>query len=589
MSDTLTTATPATGPERSGARPSLSWRDRVAALTAGFGPGARGFQWRPEPRFPGSVVAGRQLLAGNFRFGGALMDAPGRSPWSFDPPNEAFRDALHGFEWLGDLAALPHSEGRETAQAWVLDWVRRYGRGAGPGWTPDLTGRRQIRWITHGLFLLNGMERGESRAFHKALGRQARFLASRWPRATPGLPRFEALTGLVYSACSLLGMEAHLDAALDALGRECARDIDEEGGIVTRNPEDLLEVFILLTWISQLLTETGRDPDPAVESAVQRIAPTLRSLRHADGSLVRAHGGGRGAPGRLVAALVQSGVRPSQVKGLAMGFARLAQGRVTVIADAAPPMLGPRSTRAHAGTLGFELTSADDPVIVSCGSGARFDPEWRKVGRATASHSTLCIEGHASARFAPGAERAEDERPPLGDGPTEVLVQEKDTPGGQAVTMSHDGWRRSHGLTHLRNLTLEDQGTLLRGEDALAAFTVADRALLDAEYARHPADTGLRYALRFHLHPDIRAAIDLGGTAVSLTLKSGETWVFRHSGNGELALKPSLFFDARRLKPRATKQIVLSARMKGYGSVVGWSLARPIAFMPHGRLPGRYD
>ena len=33
------------------------------------------------------------------------------------------------------------------------------GRGAGPGWTPDLTGRRLIRWINHAILLLNGQER----------------------------------------------------------------------------------------------------------------------------------------------------------------------------------------------------------------------------------------------------------------------------------------------------------------------------------------------------------------------------------------------------------------------------------------------
>jgi uncharacterized heparinase superfamily protein len=523
-------------------------------------------------------------MAGNFRFGGALLDAPGRSPWTLDPPNEAFADALHGFEWLGDLAALPRAEGRETARAWVMDWIRRHGRGSGPGWSPDLVGRRQIRWIAHGLFLLNGMSRAESRAFHRCLGRQATFLARRWSHATPGLPRFEALTGLIHSACSLLGLDSRLDGALEALRRECAREIDAEGGIVSRNPEDLLEVFILLTWVSQLLADTGREADPAVDGAIRRIAPTLRALRQADGSLVRAHGGGRGAPGRLVTALVQSGVRPSQAKGLAMGFARLAQGRVSVIADAAPPMTGPRATRAHAGTLGFEMVSGDDPVIVSCGSGARFDPEWRIVGRATDSHSTLGIEGHASSRFGPDADRGADERPPLMEGPAEVLVQQQATPGGEGVTMSHDGWRRTHGLTHLRNLALEDQGTLLRGEDALAAFTAADRAALDAALARLPPDTGLRYALRFHLHPEIRASLDMGGTAVSLALPCGETWVFRHSGLGVLSLRPSLYFDGTRLRPRATKQIVLSARMKGYGTVVGWSLARPIAFMPAGRL-----
>jgi uncharacterized heparinase superfamily protein len=585
MSDTVPPLTrPAGGAQKSRAA-ALTWTDRLTALGAGFGPRARGFLWRPEPRFPGSVVAGRQLMAGNFRFGGALLEAPDTSPWTLSPPNDAFRDALHGFAWLGDLAVLPNAEGRAKSQAWVLDWARRYGRGGGPGWTPDLTGRRQIRWISHALFLLNGMPRAENRIYHRTLGRQASFLLSRWQHATPGLARFEALTGLVYSACALIGMEKQLEPALDALVRECAREIDPEGGIATRNPEDLLEVFILLTWVSQLLADAGHAPVPAVDAAIGRIAPTLRSLRHQDGSLARAHGGGRGAPGRLVTALVHSGVRPTMVKGLAMGFARLAQGRVSVIADAAAPMLGPRSTSAHAGTLSFEMTSGDDPLVISCGPGARFDPEWRLMGRATESHSTLSLEGYASARFGPDASHRGDERPALVDGPAEVLAQEQATDTGHGVTMSHDGWRRTHGLTHLRNLTLEDGGTLLRGEDALAAFTTEDRALLDTAYGRLPNDTGLRYSIRFHLHPEVRARIDLGGTAVSLALPSGETWVFRHSCAAELSLKPSVYFDSRRLTPRATKQIVLSARMKGYGVVLGWSLSRPIAFMPANRLP----
>lgn len=579
---------PITGPS-AGARKrhpaGLSVADRLTAVGAMFGTRARGFHWRPEPRFPGSVVVGRQLMAGNFRFGGALVDAPDTSPWDLAVPNEAFRDALHGFTWLGDLAALPRAEGRGKAQAWVLDWARRHGRGSGPGWTPDLTGRRQIRWISHALFLLNGMPRADNRVFHRTLGRQASFLLSRWQSATPGLARFEALTGLIYSACAILGMEKHLSHALDALVRECAREIDAQGGIATRNPEDLLEVFILLTWVSQLLADVGHEPVSAVDAAIARIAPTLRSLRHMDGSLARAHGGGRGAPGRLVTALVQSRVRPSNVKGLAMGFARLEQGRVSVIADAAAPMLGPRSVSAHAGTLSFEMTVGDEPLIVSCGSGARFDPEWRLMGRATDSHSTLGIEGYASARFGPVASHRGDERPALMDGPTEVLAQWQETDLGQGVTMSHDGWRRTHGLTHLRNLTLEDGGTLLRGEDALAAFAPADRNALDAAYRRLPDDRGLRYAIRFHLHPDVRASVDLGGTAVSLTMPSGETWVFRHSCAAELSLKPSVYFDSRRLTPRATKQVVLSARMKGYGVVLGWSLSRPIAFLPPSRLP----
>ena len=79
--------------------------------------------------------------------------------------------------------------------------------------------------------------------------------------------------------------------------------------------------------------------------------------------------------------------------GLAMGFARLSGGRTSVIADAAPPPDGQASLSAHASTLAFELTSGRRAVIVSCGSGVPFGPDWRRAGRATAPHSPLEIEG----------------------------------------------------------------------------------------------------------------------------------------------------------------------------------------------------
>jgi len=562
------------------ARRRVRTADRIAAFRAGFGPGISGFVSQPEPRFAGSAARGRQILAGNWYLGGRLVEADGRLPWDIAPPNEAFIEALHGFEWLDDLAATGDPAARRTAQRWLASWIERYGRGRGPGWTPDLTGRRQIRWITHALFLMNAQPRDENLAYYETLARQTGMLASRWRQTSHGLPRFEALTGLIYSACSLTGMQAHLQPALTALAQECAQEIDASGGIVTRNPHELLEVFTLLTWVAAVLKETGKDPDPAVDMAVLRIAPTLRSLRHANGELARMQGGGRGVPGRLDQALAQSGVRPSRVKGLAMGYARLGGRRVSVIIDAAPPMIGPRSFTAHASTLAFELTSGRQPVIVSCGSGVRFGPNWRRAGRATVSHSTLSLDGYSSSRLLRGAEAEVSERQDLVDGPTVVELQEAQMETASAIVLSHDGWRKTHGLVHLRSLSLETDGALLRGEDGLAAMDQADRERLDRVRHWLPGKRGLRYSVRFHLHPDVKAEVDMGGSAVSLQLDDGETWVFRHSGTAELSLRPSVYLDAGRLRPRATKQIVLTQRVTGYGSAISWSLARPVGFLP---------
>ncbi|NPD20313.1 heparinase II/III family protein [Alterinioella nitratireducens] len=548
--------------------------NRWAAWRAGFSPRARGFTSQPDPRSIGSDTRGRQLMSGNLLFAGVLMQLPEDLPWAIDPPSDAFEDELHGFEWLDHLAAIADGSGRPMAQDWLADWLKRYGSGKGPGWTPDLVGRRQIRWISHALFLMSGQSTAETRAFFAALGRQTAFLARRWRATSHGLPRFEALTGLIYSACALTGMEHHLPAALRALASECAHEIDASGGIVTRNPEELLNVFTLLTWAAAVLQESGKKPDPAVNTAIMRIAPTLRSLRHADGALARFQGGGRGAPGRLDQALSQSGVRPSILKGLAMGYARLSAGRTSIVVDASPPMMGPDALNSHASTLAFEMTSGRRPVIVNCGSGASFGADWRRAGRATPSHSTLSIEGYSSSRLGRRAAHQGVVRQALIDGPQTVEVQEAETGAARAIAFSHDGYRRTHGLVHLRSLSLENDGRLLRGEDGLAALDAQDRDTLDRVIARLPMD-GIPYSVRFHLHPDIEAKLDMNGSAVSLTLRGGETWVFRHGQEASLSLEKSVYLESGRLKPRATKQIVLSSRLTDYGSAVSWSLAKP--------------
>lgn len=551
--------------------------NRRAARAAARSSSVSGLVSQPEPRSVGSVARGRQIMAGNLLFAGYLVTAPdiarGGSLWDVPPPHPDFGAALHGFGWLDDLAALGDAAARARAQFWVNDWIARHGKGEGPGWAPDLAGRRLIRWIHHAPFLLSGLPRPQAEAFYRALSVQAAFVAARASAAQPGLARFEALTGLLYAGLSLIGAEGHVAPATEALGRECADQIDRHGGIASRNPEELLKIFTLLVWAGQALSEAERNPSEAHAKAIVAMSETLRSLRHSDGALARFHGGGAGAEGQLDQALAASGTRPT-VRGVkAMGFARMAGGRTTVIVDAAPPPAGASSALGHASTLAFELTSGRRPLIVNCGAGGPFGPAWRRAGRATASHSTLAVEGYSSSRLgtsriATGGSAAEwlDERP------EQVKVQRSGGEAGVQLALSHDGYGQTHGLLHQRDLALSIDGRALMGDDSLIARTPEQKA----RFARVLDATGLqgiRFAVRFHLHPDVDATLDMGGKAVSLALRSGEIWVFRADGV-TIALEPSVYLEKGRVAPRATQQIVLAATMLEPAFRIAWSLAK---------------
>ncbi|MGJ8597817.1 heparinase II/III family protein [Sulfitobacter sp.] len=543
---------------------------RMAARARGQ---VRGFVSSPEPRTIGSFARGRQLAAGNFLFAGSLITAPENTPWEVEAPDTAFSESLHGFAWLDDLAAVGDSTSRRAAQKWLWQWIDLYGGGQSVGWSPDLTGRRLIRWINHALFVLHGAGENapDSEAFFQSLAQQTRFLSKRWQAAAPGLARFEALTGLIYAGLSLEGLEELADPAIKALARECDTQIDAQGGLPTRNPEELLDVFTLLTWAAAALSDAGRGTPQPHLAAIERIAPTLRTLRHSDGGLARFHGGGRGLEGWLDHALASSGVRKMQPEGLSMGYARLSAGRTSVIIDASPPPSGAASSNAHASTLAFELTSGRRPLIVNCGSGASFGLDWRRAGRATPSHSTLSLGGYSSGRLDTPDRRTGIEA--LIDAPTHVPVEITPVSDGMKFQGGHDGYVLTHGLTHARTLELTSDGRAVAGEDMLLAMEDVEKRRFDRALDKTQLK-GLRYEIRFHLHPEVDATIDLGGAAVSMALKSGEIWVFRHDGMCELTLEAGAYLETTRLKPRASQQIVLTGRAINPATRVRWSLSK---------------
>ncbi len=551
--------------------------DRVQARRAAEVRLATTFMPGPDAAGLGSHARGQGLLSGVFAFGGEPLTAPGRAIWDVAPPapdRRLFLAATHGFDWLGDLAAVGDTAARLRAQTWTQAWIARFGRGAGPGWPADIAARRLMHWIDHAGFLLHGQDAAARRAVLASLGAQTIYLSRRWQAAPPGRARIEVLTGLIRGALVQSALAGHVGPAALALGAECTAAVDAGGAIASRNPEDLLKVFGLLIHAAALLGAAGIRSAPGHLAAIGRIAPTLRALRHADGSLARFHGGGRGAVGRLDQALVQSGVRTTLRGTLAMGFARLSLGRSTVIVDAAAPPQGAASADAHASTLAFELVSGRRPVVVNCGSGAGFGRDWSRAARQTASHSTLAITGVSSSRFGSrlgsrfGLRRAGGAQGSgaLAQTPRLVAVRQTAGPQGQGLFLSHDGYVTACGLTHVRLLDLAFDGRELRGEDTLGPAS--------AHQQRRLGRGGVGFALRFHLHPDVTATRDPAHGAVRLGLKSGEAWVFRHDGTGALALEPSVYLEPGSPGPRPTVQIVLAARVDDRACRLRWTLAK---------------
>ncbi|MEL6679425.1 MAG: heparinase II/III family protein [Pseudomonadota bacterium] len=545
--------------------------NKFQAWRSGFAAGAKDIRHQPTPRRIGSALTGQALMRGTIRAAGDTVTAPNRLPWDIPHPTPRFTEHLHGFSWLDDLGARGGREARITAQKWVWSWIEKFGAARGPGWVPDLTGERLSHWLSHAPFLLKSIGPGRQQQFFRSLGRQTAYLSHSWDDAPAGLPRFQALTGLLTAGVSIEGAEPLVERASTILGKECFARIGSDGGIPSRNPEELATIFSLLVWAARTLEEAGGKPHPDHIAAIARMAPAMRLLRMGDGGLAQFHGGSRGAGGIVEQALADGQVRIGHTAQAAMGYSRMTGGRTVLVIDTGTGPGGDDALTSHAAPLAFEMTSGRRAFLLNCGTGTEFGDSWHRAARNIAAHTALVVGNTSPAKFGPLTRAGRVQAEPLKSGPRTVTVERATDRSGQWLLCGHDGYVPLNGLVHERRLFLAIDGSDLRGEDTLTANGTKAEGAFSAAMRKH--GRGVPVASHFHLHPDIAVEAEAGGQALRLTLPSGEAWTFRQSG-GSTSVEPSVYLDPHLSQPRATKQIVVKAIATGYATRMNWVFKR---------------
>ena len=456
--------------------------------------------------------------------------------------------ALHKFVWLGDLAALGSPEATRRAHALTESWLKAHGRWSAGAWHAHILGERLANWLVHGNFL----ERAGGADFHgetlRSAARQARHLGRVAASARRDWSLFLAIKGLVYSSICLPGFETGLDAGLRLLHREIDHQILPDGGHFQRNPSLQLAVLCRLVDIRGCLEAAHVEVPVNLQGAIDRMAPMLRSFRHGDGRLALFNDGTEEDEGGIDMVLAQAGAKGRPISSAPhSGFQRLANGKTLILMDAGAPVAA-GDDRAHAGALSFEMSVGKDRLVVNCGADAdaETDAEWHQALRATAAHSALVVDDSNSIELSGAGE--------VGAPASVVLCNRREADGNIWIESSHDGYVGRFGLTHGRQLYLTIDGNDLRGLDTLTG------------------EGGRAFAVRFHLHPEVRASMVQDGGAVLIRLPRGGGWRFNCSG-GILALEESVY-SGRAGATRRCAQIVLSGPLAGEGAVIKWRFAR---------------
>ena len=511
-----------------------------------------------------------ELYNGHFGLAGKLAEVDTESPFEIDPPSEGWARELYGFGWLRHLRAADSELSREQAKVLVNDFIALKRSLPGLAWQPEIVGRRVISWLSNSVLVLDTGEPQAYETFLRALSSQLRYLSASYRDAPDGVPRLVSLMALVYAGLCIAEQQAVVERYTRPLCKELERQILPDGGHISRNPEALVELLLDLLPLKQCFVARDRPPPKELTDAIERIMPMLRFFRTCDGTLTRFNGAGPTPTDALATALAYDDVKGAPVRYAAnSAYARLECGSTLFICDIGPTPAASLSMTAHAGFLSFEMSSGNAPMIVNCGTPSVDHDEWRPFSRSTPAHSTLTFEDVSSGEFGTsgtnGALPTVD-APLLGPANAQATLSDQvDSTDNIRIRGSHDGYLERFGVTHARQMLIAPNGLLISAEDKLSApqgLKSPDENLIAGDYA-----------VRFHLHPSVRAELGSDGQSVELRLKNGEAW--RITSNApETTLEQSFFLaDAR--GPQSTSQVVLGGFIGEASEVrIVWNIER---------------
>ncbi|MEL7487085.1 MAG: heparinase II/III family protein, partial [Pseudomonadota bacterium] len=411
-------------------------------------------------------------------------------------------------------------------------WLDRYETWSADAWAPYSTAERLTHLCAHGGVLLKGGDAMWRSRMLASMARQTRHLTHVGHRAKTDYDRLLTACGLAIAALCLPGCETPLERGLETLRRELRLQIRPDGGHVSRNPSNQLTLVIRLQMMIECFEARNLAAPGFLKHVSARATAFLKLFRCGDGRLA-VFNGGYEDDGRAVSTCLARGETDALPSGFARrsGFQRLEAGRLALIADtglqdrsssAAPTPKGDR----YNGTGAFQLSSGRSRLVVNCGAGAHLSGDWTRALRKAAAHSAL------------SADRRSPEAAVLTS--TQVAHRRGEDARGQLLEIERKLALEAETLFYARRFFLGARGEDLRGEDRL---TGASRAFV------------FDLALRFHLHPSVRASMARDGKSVLLAAPNHEGWRFK-SNCSDITLEKSVYCGEGGA-PQATEQIVV--------------------------------
>ncbi len=525
-------------------------------------------KWRRSANLPKAIIfeptdlqiadptIAEDIYDGHISLCGTSFNIGANSPFKVIPPNQAWYNELVSFGWLCHFKALNSPIAIMQANALYVDWLNSKNYYSQSNWKMAITTKRLIALLSHSSILTNQSTEITNKLYFKTIDQHVQVLRRSFKYVKHSKDKLDIAIALCFANNCLNQSYQIKNDKLDyeqLLAEQLAEQILPDGGHVSRNPDLLLEIMLVLIPLKQTYKKQQKHVPIALQNAIDRIIPILHFFCHPDGNFIQFNGAGPTDWAAFLSIFDAEGEgfkAPTQAPH--SGYYRLYAPDIQLTIDAGEIPKSEYSTTAHAGPLAVEISVSAQRMVVNCGATDHYDYKWFSTTRSTAAHSTLCLNNQSTATLKLPNWLSRLIGNQIYHGHHKMPVTIGKTPDGPQVIASHDGYARNFGLIHQRSITLSPNGEQITGMDILSPAQDQTKTPFKKQ----------NYDIRFHLHPSVTTQTSRDGHSILLIMPNQDMWQFV-STFAAFRLEDSVYLGESQEKKK-THQIVISGQVEDY-------------------------
>ena len=436
-------------------------------------------------------------------------------------------EQVHNFLWLN---LIDRKGDQKNLKKIIYIWMLKNSKYQKNIWETSTLSARIISWILNIDIILNNSTFDFKKNFLNSIVTQSNHLKKNIRFEKNFLKKIEILTAIILSGLVFKEYEENFQIGVKELETLVKNVFDNNGFPLSRNPNDLLFYSKYLILCKEVIKDSQKYVPEFLEDIIENNLKCLNYIKTPNDQLPLFNGATI-----LDLSQINQYLEKTKTKNVTKdnygGLFKIKHKSHLIFIDIEGPPQKKFSNSYQSGPLSFEYYIDDIKIISNSGFGSNISKKAETLSRLTACQSTLTLNDTSVTKFEQNELIKKVFGNSIKDDFKSFELTTKDENELLGCSATNNGYEKSFGCTHKREIYIDKENNCLKGIDHI--FKKKDG---------YP----VRYSFRFHVNPELTVVKTMSGNGALIQISKNKSLLFSITDEN-LELEKSIFFAEKKI------------------------------------------